>query len=90
MQKVFIYDPTSSDKLSSVRGIGRYLQILKENFANEFEFVNNETMKQLNNGKILIVFWPQYLEFVGFGLMIVSLIFVLLHQPKIKVDEKNN
>jgi len=31
-QKVFVYDPTASDKLSSVRGIGRYLQILKENF----------------------------------------------------------
>ncbi len=31
-QKVFVYDPTASDKLSSVRGIGRYLQILQENF----------------------------------------------------------
>jgi len=40
--------------------------------------------------KVNIIFWPQYLEFLGFGLMIVSLIFVLLHQPKIKVDEKNN
>ncbi|MFA6081312.1 MAG: glycosyltransferase family 1 protein [Patescibacteria group bacterium] len=41
MDKVFVYDPTASDKLSSVRGIGRYLQILKENFADEFEFVSN-------------------------------------------------
>ncbi|MBI5127190.1 glycosyltransferase family 4 protein [Candidatus Roizmanbacteria bacterium] len=32
MNKVFVYDPTASDKLSSVRGVGRYLQILKENF----------------------------------------------------------
>ena len=63
--------------------------VLVNNWANGW-LINNETMKQLNNGKILIVFWPQYLEFVGFGLMIVSLIFVLLHQPKIKVDEKNN
>ena len=31
-QKVFVYDPTASDKQSAVRGIGRYLQILKENF----------------------------------------------------------
>ena len=54
MQKVFVYDPTTSDELSSVRGIGRYLQILKENFANEFEFVNNETMKQLNNDCVFI------------------------------------
>jgi hypothetical protein len=32
-QFVFVFDPTASDKLSAVRGIGRYLQILKENFA---------------------------------------------------------
>ncbi|MFA6532475.1 MAG: glycosyltransferase family 1 protein [Patescibacteria group bacterium] len=41
MNKVFVYDPTASDKLSSVRGIGRYLQILKENFTNEFQFVSD-------------------------------------------------
>ncbi|MFA5770172.1 MAG: glycosyltransferase family 1 protein [Patescibacteria group bacterium] len=41
MNKIFVYDPTSSDKQSAVRGIGRYLQILKENFANEFEFVSD-------------------------------------------------
>ncbi len=29
---VYVYDPTASDKLSAVRGVGRYLQILKENF----------------------------------------------------------
>jgi len=40
-QKVFVYDPTASDKLSSVRGIGRYLQILKESFEGEFEFVSD-------------------------------------------------
>lgn len=40
-QKVFVYDPTASDKLSSVRGIGRYLQILKENFEGKFEFVSD-------------------------------------------------
>lgn len=32
MNKVYVFDPTKSDKLSSVRGVGRYLQILKENF----------------------------------------------------------
>jgi len=31
-KKVFVYDPTASDTQSAVRGIGRYLQILKENF----------------------------------------------------------
>ncbi len=31
-QKIFVFDPTISDKQSAVRGVGRYLQILKENF----------------------------------------------------------
>ncbi len=43
-QKVFVYDPTASDKLSSVRGVGRYLQILKENFP-EWIFSNDITEK---------------------------------------------
>ena len=34
MTNVFIYDPTTTDDKSAVRGIGRYLQILKENFPN--------------------------------------------------------
>lgn len=41
MKKVLVYDPTLKDKRSSVRGIGRYLQILKENFPGEFEFVSD-------------------------------------------------
>ena len=32
MSKVYIFDPTQSDKLSSVRGVGRYLKLLKETF----------------------------------------------------------
>jgi len=32
MTQVFCFDPTSSDTKSKVRGVGRYLQILKENF----------------------------------------------------------
>lgn len=31
---VFCYDPVSLDPLAKVRGVGRYLQILKENFPN--------------------------------------------------------
>ncbi len=34
MEKVLVYDPTASDSQSAVRGVGRYLQILKENFPN--------------------------------------------------------
>jgi glycosyltransferase involved in cell wall biosynthesis len=39
--KVYVYDPTANDPLSKVRGIGRYLQILRENFSKEFIFTNN-------------------------------------------------
>lgn len=41
MAKVFVYDPTAKDELSRVRGVGRYLQILKENFSNEFDFIHD-------------------------------------------------
>ena len=32
MTQILCFDPTASDKQSKVRGVGRYLQILKENF----------------------------------------------------------
>ena len=51
--KVFVYDPTLKDKQSSVRGIGRYLQILKENFPG-WTYINNATMKQCNNDNVFI------------------------------------
>ncbi|GIW64512.1 MAG: hypothetical protein KatS3mg092_0445 [Patescibacteria group bacterium] len=34
MTNILVYDPTASDSQSTVRGVGRYLQILKENFPN--------------------------------------------------------
>jgi len=37
----YVFDPTQKDKLSKVRGIGRYLEILRENFNNEFVFTGN-------------------------------------------------
>lgn len=39
-KKVYVYDPTASDSLSRVRGIGRYLQLLRENFDNNYEFID--------------------------------------------------
>jgi len=39
MTQVLCFDPTSSDAKSKVRGVGRYLQILKENFP-EWTFSN--------------------------------------------------
>lgn len=53
MKKVYVYDPTLKDEKSAVRGVGRYLQILKENFP-EWTFTNNETMKQFNNEVIFV------------------------------------
>ena len=41
MSPVYIYDPTAADALSKVRGIGRYLQILRENFGDEFTFTSD-------------------------------------------------
>ncbi len=41
MSDVYVYDPTASDNLSKVRGIGRYLQILRENFDDEFTFTSD-------------------------------------------------
>lgn len=38
---VFVYDPTNSDSLSKVRGIGRYLQILKEILPKSTAFTSN-------------------------------------------------
>ncbi len=52
-KKIFVYDPTASDKLSAVRGIGRYLQILKETFPG-WIFTNNLAMKQWNNETIFV------------------------------------
>src|SRR3990170_8768288 len=39
--KVTVFDPTIQDDKSKVRGIGRYLQILRENFKDEFTFTSN-------------------------------------------------
>lgn len=38
---VYIFDPTVSDSASKVRGIGRYLQILKENCPSDWIFTDN-------------------------------------------------
>ncbi|MBI4973629.1 glycosyltransferase [Candidatus Roizmanbacteria bacterium] len=37
---VTVFDPTLQDDKSKVRGIGRYLQILRENFKDEFTFTD--------------------------------------------------
>lgn len=52
---VYIYDPTLSDKLSQVRGIGRYLQILKENF---FDWIFTDKLSTINNQQLRIFINP--------------------------------
>jgi len=52
IKKIFVFDPTVSDKLSRVRGVGRYLQILKENFKNTWIFTNN--IKRINTNSVFI------------------------------------
>ena len=63
--------------------------VLVNNWANGW-LIDDQTIKQLNNSAIYLIFWPQYLEFLGFGLLIFTFIFILLYKPKTKVDEKNN
>lgn len=44
---IFVYDPTINDPLSKVRGIGRYLQILKENFDKKWIFTDKLKIENL-------------------------------------------
>lgn len=41
---IFVYDPTKNDSLSKVRGIGRYLQILKETLPKSTVFTSDLSM----------------------------------------------
>jgi len=40
-QPVYIYDPTLKDSLSRVRGIGRYVELLRSCFSRKFTFCDN-------------------------------------------------
>lgn len=55
--------------------------VLVNNWANGW-LLNNETMNQLNNGTIYIIFWPQYLEFAGFILLVFAFLRILLISQK--------
>ena len=52
-QKVYVFDPTVKDSQSQVRGIGRYLQTLKENFSQE-ELVFTADVKSIPRQSVLI------------------------------------
>lgn len=49
--------------------------VLVNNWANGWR-IDNQIITN-NEQLITIVFWPQYLEFVGFGLMLIALVFIL-------------
>ena len=51
MPAVFVFDPTASDPQSAVRGIGRYLQILKENFP---EWIFTSQIQKIDQQSIFI------------------------------------
>lgn len=50
---IYCFDPTASDEKSKVRGVGRYLQILKENFT-EWNFVGDVKKVPQNTDAIFI------------------------------------
>ncbi len=41
MEHVYVYDPTTGDPLSKVRGVGRYVRLLRDNFNEEVIFTDN-------------------------------------------------
>lgn len=49
---VYVFDPTLTDQQSKVRGVGRYIQQLKENFGNELTFIGD--LKSVQNDSVLI------------------------------------
>lgn len=59
MSSIYIFDPTVRDNLSKVRGIGRYLQILKENFGQLSDvFIFTDNLSIINNQKSAIFINP--------------------------------
>ncbi|MBI2641464.1 glycosyltransferase family 4 protein [Candidatus Roizmanbacteria bacterium] len=58
---IYCFDPSISDEKSNVRGIGRYLQILKENFGNQWIFT-----QRLNDVPLDSVFINPFFNFLQF------------------------
>jgi Trk-type K+ transport system membrane component len=50
----------------------------------------NNQMFDVRSLKFVAIFWPQYLEFIGFGLLVVGFLFILFYRRKIKIDSKSN
>ncbi|OGK15161.1 hypothetical protein A2774_05755 [Candidatus Roizmanbacteria bacterium RIFCSPHIGHO2_01_FULL_39_12c] len=61
--KVLVYDPTADDLMSKVRGVGRYLQILRENFPN-WKYINSTSLNQLRGAGNETIFLNPFFNFL--------------------------
>lgn len=57
MSQVFVFDPTAQDELSRVRGVGRYLQLLRENLGDKFEFTDFKKPVSLKESTLINPFF---------------------------------
>jgi len=57
MDKTYVFDPTASDHLSRVRGIGRYLELLRETFEKDFRFVDFKNLPDLKKSILVNPFF---------------------------------
>jgi len=67
--------------------INRYFPFLFGKKLENHVLVNNWANgwiidEKINPKNIVIIFWPQYLQFLGFGLLIIAFLFILLYKPK--------
>ncbi len=51
-RKIFVYDPTVNDPLNKFRGVGRYLQILKENLSKDTIFTDD--LKRIKTDSVFV------------------------------------
>jgi hypothetical protein len=54
--------------------------VLVNNWANGWEL--NSDKQQVTNNKFVIIFWPQYLEYLGFAILISTFIWLILSVKK--------
>ncbi len=52
--------------------------VLVNNWANGWELNNSDS----KSSKIVIIFWPQYLEYLGFGILLATFVWVILFTKK--------
>ncbi|MFA5136766.1 MAG: glycosyltransferase family 1 protein [Patescibacteria group bacterium] len=61
-QHIYVFDPTYQDNQSKVRGIGRYLQVLRECFETEFTFVSS--LEAISTSKATSTFINPFFNFL--------------------------